>query len=112
MSTKTATPARDRAITHPHIYLCDLCGKEFLAYNQMRRHRLDCKEEINSRGMARDLQPAQDYKLPYWRCPKCGYRIGPATLSFRYQLCQKWQDMMGTGKKCDGKLTLEKKEVK
>jgi len=54
--------------------------------------------------------PPRDYGLPYWVCDKCGYRVGPALLSYRYQPCQKWQDMMETGRKCDGGLSCEEKE--
>ena len=49
----TPRPARRRTSIPPRIYLCDLCGREYLDYNQMRKHRLECKRERESRDGAR-----------------------------------------------------------
>jgi hypothetical protein len=54
---------------------------------------------------ARERGRVKDYGLPCWSCNGCGYRVGPALLSDRYGLCQKWQDIMETGRKCDGVLS-------
>lgn len=61
MTNQSNSPARHPAITHPRIYLCDLCGKEFVDYNQMRKHRLECKRERKSRGMARETDNPDKY---------------------------------------------------
>jgi len=80
-------PARPRSSLSPRIYLCDLCGREFLDYNQMRKHRLECRRERNLRVMAREVDYAKSWRLIYCQCDKCGQRWGPCRLPEFRRVC-------------------------
>jgi len=81
------SPARHPTSKSPPIYYCDLCLREFLDYNQMRKHRLGCKREEDSRGMAREVDYAKSWGLKYYRCDKCRKRWGPCLLPFFRRTC-------------------------
>ncbi len=41
-------PARHPAMSPHPVYPCDICGREYLDYASMRKHRLLCKQERDS----------------------------------------------------------------
>ena len=105
--TQRNTP-RHRTSTPVPIYPCDLCGTEFLDYNQMRKHRLECtgrKSRDGARGASlygRTGQPMftpdrygctyvsdryANQGLRMWLCDKCGKKWGPCLLAFNRQRC-------------------------
>jgi len=87
MMPKIESGARDPATSNHKVYPCDICGREYLNYNQMRSHRLVHIREGKSRGIARDGSEKFRRGLMYFTCEKCNQRWGPCLLPFNKRLC-------------------------
>lgn len=113
MSAKSGFPPKNslsQKAAAAATYSCPYCNwiaraAVALEYHINRYHEKEVAAEggrAREGGIKLNRFGTRDYGLPYWECPQCHYRVGPALLPDRMRPCQWWQNMEGTGKKCDG----------